>query len=75
MLGNVREWVADHWVASHKGASQEGRAVEQPGNTSRVVKGGSYVDPIGTMRSAYREALKLSHQDIKTGFRIVRDID
>jgi formylglycine-generating enzyme required for sulfatase activity len=73
VAGNVREWVADSWYDNYAGAPGDGSARGGEG-TFRVVRGGSYKDPLPKLRSAARVKLDASTRDSVTGFRLVRDL-
>ncbi|MGE0483432.1 MAG: SUMF1/EgtB/PvdO family nonheme iron enzyme [Gammaproteobacteria bacterium] len=71
MAGNVREWVADSWFDDHAGAPADG-SVRRGEGALRVVRGGSYADDAGALRSAARAALAADTADAYTGFRVLR---
>jgi len=73
VAGNVREWVSDTWLENYSGAPADGSARTGPGPL-RVVRGGSYRDPLPKLRSAAREKLDSNTKDAFTGIRLVRDI-
>ncbi len=57
MHGNVWEWVEDHWHDGYKGAPDDGAAWlhgDKSGESERVLRGGSFSDPPGNLRSAFR---------------------
>ena len=70
MHGNAREWVAD-WYGEYSGAAQTDPSGPATG-TLRVLRGGSFSDPPGFLRSAdrLRFQFELGHR-IK-GFRCAR---
>jgi formylglycine-generating enzyme required for sulfatase activity len=73
MVGNVREWVQDAWQTGYLGAPADGTA--RPGGAGeRAVRGGSYADPAGQLRSSARAHLPTESRDAVTGFRVVRDL-
>jgi len=74
MSGNIREWTMDAWYPNHENSTRDGSARLNDTEDSRVVRGGSYSDPGGKLRSAAREPLDRSHSDTMTGFRVVREI-
>jgi formylglycine-generating enzyme required for sulfatase activity len=73
VAGNVREWVADTWFENYNGAPADGSARVGSGPL-RVVRGGSYRDPLPKLRSAAREKLDSNTKDALTGIRLVREI-
>ncbi len=79
MAGNVREWVMDTWHPNYAtngdsevDAPTDGSAwITEPRDQS-VVKGGSFADLFSDLRSAYREPLSSTTEDLETGFRCAR---
>lgn len=71
MVGNVREWVADHWQDHHDSVISNGGA--RTGTGQRVVRGGSYADNAEQLRSSARQPLDQGTRDRFTGFRVVLD--
>ena len=74
MIGNLWEWTADCWNASHKGAFADGRARTRGTCASRVLRGGSWDDPVENLRSAYRVGIPRTRRQANVGFRLVRDV-
>ncbi|NDK36782.1 formylglycine-generating enzyme family protein, partial [Rhodovulum sulfidophilum] len=75
MHGNVFEWCEDEWHGSHEGASPDGRpwhASQQEGETSRVIRGGSWLGLARRCRSAYRFGLAPVGRGADLGFRPAR---
>ena len=54
MHGNVREWVEDCWNESYQGAPSDGSAWTSGDRSRRVLRGGSWGDKPGDLRSAIR---------------------
>jgi formylglycine-generating enzyme required for sulfatase activity len=73
VAGNVREWVADGWVANYEAAPADGSA-RAGSDELRVVRGGSYHDPLPKLRSAARDKLAAPTRDAYTGIRLVREL-
>lgn len=71
--GNVAEWVQDCYVDNYKDASAEGRAVELPGCTRRVVRGGAFSSGPHALSSTARDALGSMTANDSVGFRVVRE--
>ena len=69
--GNLWEWAADCWSPTHKGASQTGTARTTGQCDSRVLRGGSFDDPIENLRSAYRVGIPAKRRQANVGFRVV----
>jgi formylglycine-generating enzyme required for sulfatase activity len=73
VAGNVREWVADAWAPTYDSAPADGSARTEAGEL-RVVRGGSYHDPLPKLRSAARDKLDAQTRDAFTGIRLVREL-
>ena len=73
--GNVWEWVADCWNDSYFDAPSDGSAWMTGDCGQRVVRGGSWVNDAGTLRSALRYSLETGHWSNGVGFRVARTID
>ena len=73
--GNVWEWVADCWNDSYFDAPSDGSAWMTGDCGQRVVRGGSWVNDEGTLRSALRYSLEAGHWSNGVGFRVARTID
>ena len=84
MLGNVWEWTADCWTASREEINCDWGCVDpvvgEPGAdcTSRVLRGGSWVDIPGVagsaLRSASRPKLTAGSRGVNVGFRVARTL-
>jgi formylglycine-generating enzyme required for sulfatase activity len=75
MHGYVWEWCADAWSPTHKGASAGGAPRSDPDQKDRVIRGGSWADPAGSARSAFRDHRPLTTRSDAIGFRCVRVAD
>ena len=73
MHGNVWEWVEDCWNDSYAGAPSDGRAWTSGDCGLRVVRGGSWSNYPGDLRSAYRIRYPRSHRRVDIGFRLAQD--
>ncbi len=74
MHGNVWEWVEDCWHEDYEDAPDDGQAwlEENRGEcTTRVVRGGSYLDRLGYARCASRFRLVPRYRNSSFGFRVV----
>ena len=69
--GNLWEWAADCWNPSHKGAPNDASARTTGQCESRVLRGGSWDDPLENLRSAYRVGISSKQRQANIGFRIV----
>jgi formylglycine-generating enzyme required for sulfatase activity len=70
MHGNVWEWCWD-WYGAY-GSGVEVNPVGPSAGSSRVVRGGSFVDPPVPLRSAFRVADLPEFRAVNAGFRCVR---
>jgi formylglycine-generating enzyme required for sulfatase activity len=73
IAGNLREWTADGWSDNYVGAPGDGSPRAAAGG-DRVVRGGSFKDPLTKLRSAARTRLESGSRDVMTGFRLVREL-
>ena len=72
MHGNVFEWCQDHWHGSYKGTPTDGSAwLSENENSSRVVRGGSWLDDPRNCRSASRHNHTPDDRYDSFGFRVV----
>jgi formylglycine-generating enzyme required for sulfatase activity len=73
--GNVFEWVEDCWHKSYDGAPNNGTAWTKGGEcTKRVLRGGSWFDIPGGLRSGNRNWLNADYRYYIGGFRISRTL-
>ena len=75
MLGNVWEWVRDCWHQSYEGAPDDGSAwaPDDPADCgARVIRGGSWLNLPGTLRSADRVWGTPVYRLYNLGFRLAR---
>jgi formylglycine-generating enzyme required for sulfatase activity len=72
MQGNVCEWVEDCWNDSYEGAPNDGSAWTSDDCSHRVVRGGSWSDPPGLLRSASRVEYSGDDASHDIGFRVAR---
>jgi len=81
MHGNVWEWVQDCWHDNYKGAPSNGDAWETASQVEsqseqcrrRVLRGGSWHNVRGYLRSAYRSADIVESTYFNFGFRLAHD--
>ena len=74
MHGNVWEWVQDCWNDSYAGAPTDGGAWTSGKCGRRVIRGGSWLDVPGSMRSANRHRYPRSNRFYDIGFRLAQDL-
>ena len=72
MIGNLWEWTADCWNGSHRGAPSDGTARTRGSCKSRVLRGGSWDDPLENLRSAYRVGIPANRRQGNVGFRVAK---
>jgi formylglycine-generating enzyme required for sulfatase activity len=70
--GNVWEWVQDRYVDSYKGVRGDGTSPPGISEGTRVVRGGSYTNDAGDLRSAKRLSVPSYSRVRDIGFRIAR---
>ena len=73
--GNVSEWVKDCWHENYKDAPSDSEAWEGGDCTFRAVRGGAYLSPQQSIRSAKRDKLKSDAGYDHVGIRVARDLD
>lgn len=71
VTGNVAEWVQDCYVNTFAGAPTDGSAVDKPGCSQRVIRGGGWRADADGFRIANRSRLAPSTRDTAIGFRVV----
>ena len=72
MHGNVWELCQDVWHDNYNGAPTDGSAWESGGNIeSRLVRGGSWLNPPQSCRSACRYEIAPDFDNFLIGFRVV----
>lgn len=73
--GNVWEWVEDCWHKSYEGAPSDGSAWTRGGDCSkRVLRGGSWDNLPGNLRSANRNWNSTASRHVLFGFRVARTL-
>jgi formylglycine-generating enzyme required for sulfatase activity/serine/threonine protein kinase len=72
VIGNVWEWTCSEYQPTYGGDEQTCSA-KRPGEGQRVVRGGSWNNGPGELRSAKRQARKPGDRDAMTGFRILQE--
>ena len=74
VLGNVWEWTEDCWNGDYSGAPTNGSAWQAGDCSLRVLRGGSWVEPMA-LRSAVRGRDSAGRRDYLVGFRVARTIN
>lgn len=74
VLGNVWEWVEDCWNGSYSGAPVDGGARESGDCSKRVLRGGSWFNGPGFLRSALRYRNSTGYRSNLSGFRVARTL-
>lgn len=72
--GNINEWTADCWNPSHQGNGQNAAPRATGQCHRRVVKGGSWFNVPGLIRSASRTGLNADTRYQTVGLRVARSI-
>ena len=78
VLGNVWEWTQDclnRRNANYSGAPADGSAWQSGLCSFRMLRGSSWADAPGSLRSANRSASSLDYRDAELGFRVARTIN
>ena len=74
MHGNVWEWLEDCWHTDYRGAPANGQARTSGDCEYRVLRGGSWNDGPGPLRSANRGWSWPSYRFDIYGFRLVQEL-
>ena len=74
MHGNVSEWVEDCWKGSYAGAPSDGSARKSGNCSSQVLRGGSWSNDPGNLRSANRFRNSTGLRYGSDGFRVTRTL-
>lgn len=74
MHGNVWEWVRDCYHSSYEDAPTDGSAREHCDSRRAVIRGGSWDNHPGRLRSANRIKIPPSFRHPNTGFRLALDL-
>ncbi len=72
MHGNVLEWVEDCYSPNYNKITRSGYVAACYNNMSRALRGGSWYDRPGILRSASRSANLPRVRNLDVGFRVVR---
>ena len=74
MHGNVWEWVEDAYVEAYSGAPVDGSRRRVPGDSQRVLRGGSWDLNPWVLRSAGRGRSRTDYRIVDVGFRLARTL-
>jgi formylglycine-generating enzyme required for sulfatase activity len=74
MHGNVWEWCASVFDEDYNGLELEDAGDDQDELRERVVRGGSWHNVPGGLRSASRNKLRPNYHYLRVGFRLIREI-
>lgn len=75
MHGNVSEWCEDPWRDNYRGARVDGSSRHHRDETDlRVLRGGSWYLPAGSLRSANRYRRRRDEREPASGFRLARTL-
>jgi len=74
MLGNVANWIEDCYVESYSGTPTDGSPNTSGDCESRVVRGGSWVNNLRSVRAANRYFNDPINRNSFFGFRLARTI-
>ena len=72
--GNVSEWVQDCYQDSYEAAPTDGSAVLSGHCAEHVIRGGSWLDGRGRLRSANRFRFSSVSRSNDVGFRLAKDL-
>lgn len=71
--GNISEWVHDCWHDNYKGAPTDESVWEGGDCTQRVVRGGAFISPEQSLRTASRDKYKSNSTYEFIGIRVARE--
>lgn len=75
MHGNVKDWCIDHAFTNYNGAPSDGSPwLSDKGDSPRIHRGGSYIDPPAVCRAAVRCWDSPASRFVGLGFRVVCSI-
>lgn len=72
--GNAQEWIQDCWNFSYKNAPTDGSAWRSGECVYRVIRGGSWEDPAGNLKTTFRNRRDPVSREATNGFRVVREM-
>ena len=71
--GNIAEWIHDCWHPSYKSAPADESVWEGGDCTQRVVRGGAFISPEQSLRTAARDKFKSNSSYEHIGIRVARE--
>jgi formylglycine-generating enzyme required for sulfatase activity/serine/threonine protein phosphatase PrpC len=71
--GNIAEWVHDCWHPNYKSAPADESVWEGGDCTQRVVRGGAFISPEQSLRTAARDKFKSNSSYEHIGIRVARE--
>jgi len=72
--GNVWEWTHDCWNDNYQGAPNDGSAWQSGDCRRRAMRGGSWLNRPGGLRSALRGGSAVGYRSSNYGFRVARTL-
>ena len=72
--GNILEWVEDCWNDDYKGCPRDGSAWTEGNCSLRVLRGGSWINSLPDLRSAFRNRYGPNTRFNYFGFRVARTL-
>ena len=72
--GNAYEWTEDCWNRSYRGAPSDGSAWTAGDCSRRVMRGGSWIQDPGLLRSSDRNQSRATSRGNFMGFRVARTL-
>jgi len=72
MHGNVWQWIEDCYHENYEGAPQDGSAWIEGVGCFHVIRGGSWANAPGNLRSAFRKSVPIDARQHIIGFRVGR---
>jgi formylglycine-generating enzyme required for sulfatase activity len=72
--GNIWEWTEDCWNETNAGNPRNGRARKSGDCSSRVLRGGGWMNNPAHLRSAHRYYDSILNRNIDVGFRVGRSL-
>ena len=74
LVGSVGQWVADCWHRNYAGAPKDASSWETPNCRERVLRGGSWKNDVGYLRSSSRDRYDANVRYFTHGLRVARSL-